>query len=129
MTVEDAPLVRYDVADQIATIAFDRPKKLNAITFAMRDLLLELLDKAEADPDVRVVIVKGNGRAFTSGVDLKDRPDLQDPSGRSIEADEAEIETAARGWERMLRFPKPILVKAQRIRAERTADSLQLVGR
>jgi enoyl-CoA hydratase len=43
---------------------------------------------------------------------LNDRPDLQDPSDRSIEADEAEITRAADGWERMLTLPKPIIVKA-----------------
>lgn len=104
--------VVYAVADHIATITFDRPDKLNAITFEMRDRFLERLDAAAADPDVLVVIVKGNGRAFTSGVDVGDRRDLQDPAGRSIEADEAEIAKAASGWERMLTLPKPILVKA-----------------
>ncbi len=112
MSDNGSPPVRYDVDDHVATIAFDRPEKLNAITFAMRDAFLEHLRTAETDPSVRVIIVKGNGRAFTSGVDLNDRPDLQDPSGRSIESDEATIETAARAWETMLKIPKPILVKA-----------------
>lgn len=110
--MSDTIPVRYDLTDQVATICFDRPEKLNAITFAMRDRFLEYLEQAEADPAVRVVIIKGKGRSFTSGVDLKDRPDLQDPSGRSLEADAAEIETAARAWERMLTFRKPIIVKA-----------------
>lgn len=111
MSDDDHPPVRYDVVDHVATIAFDRPEKLNAITFAMRDALIELLQKAATDTEVRVIVIKGNGRAFTAGVDLKDRPDLMDPSGRSIESDEAEIESAARAWEIMLKIPKPILVK------------------
>jgi len=112
VSTEGALLVRYEVADQLATITFNRPEKLNAITFEMRDTFIEHLQVAEGDPAVRVVIVKGSGRSFTSGVDVNDRPDLQDPSGRSIEEDEAEIARAARGWERMLSFPKPIIVKA-----------------
>jgi enoyl-CoA hydratase len=112
VSVQEALLVRYDVAEHVATITFDRPEKLNAITFAMRDAFLERLETAEADPEVRVLIVTGNGSAFTSGVDVNDRPDLQDPVGRSIAADEAEIERAAGAWERMLKLSKPILVKA-----------------
>lgn len=104
--------ILFEVADHIATITFNRPDKMNAMTFAMRDDFLEHLQTAETDPDIRVIIVKGKGRAFTSGVDLNDRPDLQDPSNHSLEADEAEITKAADAWLRMLTLPKPIIVKA-----------------
>jgi enoyl-CoA hydratase len=109
MSDDGSQQVRYEVTDRVATIAFNRPEKLNAISFAMRDAFLEHLRTAQTDPAVFAIVVKGDGRAFTSGVDLKD---LKDPSGHSIESDEAEIETAARGWEQMLQLPKPILVKA-----------------
>ncbi|MCM3924733.1 enoyl-CoA hydratase-related protein [Frankia sp. AiPs1] len=70
-TVEhgDAP-VRYDVADQVATITFDRPDKLNALTVAMGDRLFALLQRADADPRVRAVVITGAGRAFSAGADL-----------------------------------------------------------
>ena len=113
MSADDQPPIRYDVVGRVATLALDRPEKLNAITFAMRDALIERLQQAAMDPDVGVIVVEGRGRAFTAGVDLADRPDLMHSSDRGIEADEAEIETAARAWETMLRIPKPIVVKTQ----------------
>src|SRR5687768_7475600 len=83
--------VRYDVADGIATITFDRPDKLNALTFAMCDSFVARLGDARDDPSVRVVVLKGNGRAFTAGVDIDDRPELQDPSANTMQDDMAEI--------------------------------------
>ena len=112
MSSPNTDRVQYDVVGHVATLCFNRPEKRNAITFEMRDRFLAYLETAEADPAVRVVIVKGNGRAFCAGVDTQDRPDLMDPSGRSLADDEAEIEKAARGWEQMLRLSKTILVKA-----------------
>jgi enoyl-CoA hydratase len=104
--------VRYDVADGVATITFDRPDKLNAITFAMCDAFIARLDDARDDPAVRVVVLKGNGRAFTSGVDIADRPELQDPSANTLDDDKAEITRAADRWMHLWTLPKPVVVKA-----------------
>jgi enoyl-CoA hydratase len=104
--------VRYDVVDGVATITFDRPDKLNAITFSMRDAFIERIEQARTDSRVRVVVLKGNGRAFTSGVDIDDRPDLQDPSLHTLRDDMAEIERAADGWLHLWTLPKPVVVKA-----------------
>lgn len=56
----------------VAEIVFDRPEKRNAITVAMYAALADALAAAEADCDVRVVLFRGNGGAFTAGNDLKD---------------------------------------------------------
>jgi len=63
--------VRYDVADGIATVTFDRPDALNALTPEMLVRLGDLLERAEADGDAGVVVLTGAGRAFSAGVDLK----------------------------------------------------------
>ncbi|WP_331769623.1 enoyl-CoA hydratase-related protein (plasmid) [Embleya sp. NBC_00888] len=60
----------YSLADHIATITLDRPHHKNAFTLEMVDAWAEALRRAEADPDVRVVIVTGAGNTFCSGVDL-----------------------------------------------------------
>ena len=63
--------VLYDLDQGVATLTLNRPDKLNAINYAMADFLLELLDRLEADPDVRVVILTGAGeRAFSAGGDI-----------------------------------------------------------
>ncbi|MBO0858014.1 MAG: enoyl-CoA hydratase family protein [Chloracidobacterium sp.] len=60
----------YEVEDGLATITFDRPDKLNALTFEiyaqLRDLMLEL----RRDNQVRVVIITGAGKAFCAGGDV-----------------------------------------------------------
>jgi enoyl-CoA hydratase/carnithine racemase len=64
--------VLYKVADAIATITLNRPERMNTISGPMLAGLTELLLKANADPDVRVVILTGAGRAFCAGLDLVD---------------------------------------------------------
>ena len=66
-------VVRYEVAERIATITLDRPDVLNAFDRALKEELLTALKLAGRDPDVRVVIVTGAGRAFSAGQDLKER--------------------------------------------------------
>lgn len=61
----------YEVADHVATITFNRPDALNALLPEMGDELVELVDRAEADTAVRVIVLTGAGRAFSSGADLK----------------------------------------------------------
>lgn len=62
--------VRYAVADGVATVTLARPERLNAVDLATGRRYNELLRRADSDPEVRVVIVTGEGRAFCSGADL-----------------------------------------------------------
>lgn len=62
--------IRYEVTDRIATITLARPEKLNAVSGAMIHEVIAALDGADADDDVRAVIVTGAGRAFCAGADL-----------------------------------------------------------
>ncbi|MGW0658474.1 enoyl-CoA hydratase/isomerase family protein [Streptodolium elevatio] len=62
--------LEYRVADHVATITLNRPHHKNAFTMEMVDAWATALRDAEADPEVRVVLVTGAGDAFCSGVDL-----------------------------------------------------------
>jgi enoyl-CoA hydratase/carnithine racemase len=62
--------IRYEVADRVLTITLHRPDKLNAFTERMCRELIDAFDRADADDDVRAVIVTGAGRAFCAGADL-----------------------------------------------------------
>lgn len=62
--------LQYEVDDGIATITFNRPDRLNALTPDMVQRYIKLLRSADADPDVRVLILTGAGRGFCAGADL-----------------------------------------------------------
>ena len=51
--------IAYETSGGIATITLNRPQKLNAFTFRMRDELLEAFDRADADDGVRAIVVTG----------------------------------------------------------------------
>lgn len=110
--MESSSRIRYEVEQSIATITFNRPDKLNALTFEMADSFVALVDEAAGDPGVRVVIVQGAGRAFTAGVDMNDHADVQSPGGKTYDDDRRDIATAAARWLRLWSFPKPLVVKA-----------------
>jgi enoyl-CoA hydratase/carnithine racemase len=66
----DFEQIRYDLDDHLLTITLSRPDRLNAFTPTMGRELIEAFDRADADDDVRAVIVTGEGRAFCAGADL-----------------------------------------------------------
>jgi enoyl-CoA hydratase/carnithine racemase len=69
---EDWKHFRFQIESNVATITFDRPERLNALTFEayadLRDLLAELPHR----DDVRAVVITGTGRGFCSGGDVED---------------------------------------------------------
>ena len=62
--------IRYEVADRVLTITLNRPERLNAFTPTMGRELIEAFDRADADDDVRAIVVTGEGRGFCAGADL-----------------------------------------------------------
>jgi enoyl-CoA hydratase len=64
--------LRYEKRGAVALVTLDRPEVLNAYDVAMRDDLDAVLGAADEDPDVRVLLLRGRGRAFSSGGDLRE---------------------------------------------------------
>jgi enoyl-CoA hydratase/carnithine racemase len=62
--------ITYGVADGVLTLTLHRPGRLNAFTARMGDELRDAFDRADADGDVRAVVVTGAGRGFCAGADL-----------------------------------------------------------
>ncbi|MEU3613299.1 crotonase/enoyl-CoA hydratase family protein [Streptomyces sp. NPDC006872] len=62
--------VRAETADRILTVTLNRPDKLNAFGPQMMQDLLDVLDAADADDEVRVIVVTGAGRGFCAGADV-----------------------------------------------------------
>jgi len=64
--------ITLDVTDHVATITINRPDVLNAFNDTFSPEFIDTLKQVDKDPDVRVVVVTGAGRAFSSGQDLDD---------------------------------------------------------
>lgn len=63
--------IDYDVANHICTITLNRPEVMNALNRQMYDELERAFRDAHRDPDVRCVVLTGNGRSFCSGDDVR----------------------------------------------------------
>ncbi|MCK9517739.1 MAG: enoyl-CoA hydratase/isomerase family protein [Dehalococcoidia bacterium] len=65
--------VLFDIdARGVATITLNRPNRLNAINMAMRDLLWTYLEACRDTPDVRLILFRGEGAAFSAGADISE---------------------------------------------------------
>jgi enoyl-CoA hydratase/carnithine racemase len=73
-STESAPqeLVHYAVADAVATITLDSPHNRNALSQQLVTELLERLERAAADPEAKVVLIRQEGKVFCSGADLSE---------------------------------------------------------
>lgn len=74
--------IGYEVDDNILTITLNRPDKLNAFTGRMLQELIDALDRADADDEVRAIIFTGAGRGFCAGADLSSGGDTFDSASR-----------------------------------------------
>ena len=62
--------IQYEARDSVLTITLDRPDRLNAFTVRMSEELVDAFDRADADDEVRAVVLTGAGRGFCAGADL-----------------------------------------------------------
>ena len=100
--------VLYEVRDGVALLTLNRPEKLNALSPELLDELEASLDRAGGDPEVRVVVIRGAGRAFSTGYDLEafaHRPLLSPEAWR--ERHRRNIDR----WLRIWNLPKPVIAQ------------------
>ncbi len=108
--------ILYEIEDGIATITLNRPQVMNALSPNLEAEMHRAFDEADADRDVRVIILTGAGAAFCSGYDqgpTESGRTRTDPSGQSIaeyiEAwQRSDGETAGK-WVHMWKLAKPII--------------------
>ena len=74
----DFEQIATELTDRVLTITLNRPERLNAWTAQMGSELRAAFDRADADDEVRAVIVTGAGRGFCAGADLESGGDTFD---------------------------------------------------
>ena len=99
---EPAPYVRR--------LTLNRPDKRNALSHALRSRLFELLREADADPEVRVVIIRGAGKSFCAGYDLA-QDKSETPPWPISAADGAWARHVLAGWFEMMDMATPIIAQ------------------
>jgi enoyl-CoA hydratase len=101
-------LVLFELKGAVALVTFNRPEKLNALSYALIDRLMQVLDRSEDDPDVRAVVLTGAGdRAFSAGADI---PEFSESLKSGPDAAvKAFVRRGQAMTARIEAFPKPIV--------------------
>lgn len=97
-------LVRYDVANEVASVTLDSPHNRNALSQRLVQGLFDALDRAAADESVKVVVIRAEGRVFCSGADLSEAR-----AGSMEEGARAMVEMQRR----IVALPQPVVVRLQ----------------
>jgi 2-(1,2-epoxy-1,2-dihydrophenyl)acetyl-CoA isomerase len=106
MTIVDLETVKLQADAGVARIVLNRPEALNAWTTQLGEDMLSALNRAAEDPDIRAIVFTGEGRAFSSGADLK--------AGHEFADGKPDVLTALRGvYNPLLKtvrtVPKPVI--------------------
>ncbi|MFN5882459.1 MAG: enoyl-CoA hydratase [Burkholderiales bacterium] len=86
--MSDAVVTVETAAEGYAVVTLNRPRAMNALSRELRSMLAQTIDRLEADPQIRVLILTGAGTAFCAGLDLKELGEkgLRDaPTGQSAQ--------------------------------------------
>ncbi len=78
--------LRYDVVDHVGVVTFARPDRLNAFRAGTLREFVTVLDRVDADDDVRAVIVTGEGHAFCAGADISGGTHAFEPTPATADA-------------------------------------------
>ena len=103
-------IVLYEVVNKIATITLNRPDKRNALNPELIGLLTEVLTKAGESDDVKVIVLKANGPAFSAGADLAYLQQLQQNSYEENLADSNHLKTL---FTTILLLPKVVIAQVE----------------
>lgn len=103
-------LIKFEIADAVATITFNRPDKRNAMSDDMRTEFIDALERVAADKAIKALVLTGEGKAFCAGGDI---------SGMQQRMNAPAGEVGFNGWHRQQRvhrtqallhtMPKPVV--------------------
>ena len=111
--------LKFDVDGAIGTIALNRPEKRNALSLELLQQLSSLLTSISQNNDIRVVIMKGEGKVFSAGHDISQLV------GRELTYYKAIFDTCIEVMEKIQRLPQPVIAQVHGVA---TAAGCQLVA-
>ena len=106
-------------AERVFSITLNRPTELNPLSREVLDELAAALEAVKNDSAVSVIIIKANGKAFSTGYDLREKHWItsQYPGNFegsvNIEQDRRDVHLIVDYWMKMWRYPKPIIAQVQ----------------
>jgi enoyl-CoA hydratase len=107
--------VLYEAAEGVATLTLNRPERLNTIVPQLVEDLSAELDRAQTDADVRVVRLRGAGRAFCAGYDIEWGAEMMEGEEAGAVwdpiADYATMSRFVDAYMRLWRSPKPVIAQ------------------
>jgi len=107
MTTSPHGTVAYDIVDRIAWVRFNRPDKRNCMNPTLNREMMEVLDALEFRDDVGVLVLSGEGTAWSAGMDLKEY--FRETEAKGLGASR-QAQRESYGWWRRLRwFQKPTI--------------------
>ena len=121
---EDAAILIDRPAAYVQRITLNRPERRNALSNALRGALIDALQTADSDDDVRVSIVRGAGQCFSSGYDLKSDLGSDQPYFTSNVGTQW-AKHATEGWLKLWDLAKPVIAQ---VHGYAFAGGLELVG-
>jgi enoyl-CoA hydratase/carnithine racemase len=103
------PAIRLEKHDSIATVTISNPRRKNAVTRPMHRRLESIWDEIDADDDIRVVVLTGEGDAFCAGTDLS----VQNAQNEAGRPGRPPTRSARRLFWNMLDCEKPVIAKVR----------------
>ena len=108
----NSPVVLTDEpAPHVRRITLNRPEKRNALNHALRGGIIDALRDADADPEIRVMIVRGAGKCFSSGYDLGGGNEGQEPPWYTPGGDGHWPRHVTQGWMSIWELGKPVIAQ------------------
>jgi trans-feruloyl-CoA hydratase/vanillin synthase len=100
-------IVVYEVVDNVAWVKYNRPEKRNCMSPNVNRRMLEVLNELEYRDDVGVLVLSGEGEAFSAGMDLKEY--FKENEAKGLGAVRQAQREAYTWWERLRWFQKPTI--------------------
>ena len=107
----EAGTVACTVAERIAWVRFNRPEKRNCMNPKLNRQMLRVLDQIEFNPDVGVLVLTGEGTAWSAGMDLKEY--FRETEAQGLAGTRQAQREAYSWWRRLRWFQKPTIAMGE----------------